>query len=203
MKLYLDLPHQSLLIILFTIITMNNQQKNETAIFAGGCFWCTESIFKSLKGVKEVVPGYTGGKRKNPTYEQVCSGATGHAEAVKITYNPEEISYEELLQVFFATHAPTSLNRQGNDIGTQYRSAIFYTTPQQKNIAESYIKFLNNSDVFDKYIVTELVPSSEFYEAEDYHKNYLENHPENQYCQYVILPKLEKFRKQFKDKLKK
>jgi peptide-methionine (S)-S-oxide reductase len=184
------------------IITMNSQEKSETAIFAGGCFWCTESIFKNLKGVKSVIPGYTGGKRKNPTYEQVSSGATGHAEAVKILYNPEEISYEELLQVFFATHDPTTLNRQGNDIGTQYRSAIFYTTPEQKNIAEAYIKFLNDSDIFNQYIVTEVVSEAPFYEAEDYHKNYLEKNPDNPYCQYVVLPKLEKFRKQFKDKIK-
>ncbi len=181
---------------------MNSQQKKETAIFAGGCFWCTESIFKSLKGVEKVVPGYTGGKRKNPTYEQVSTGATGHAEAVKITYDPGQVSYEELLQVFFATHDPTTLNRQGNDVGTQYRSAIFYTTPKQKELAEAYIQFLNESDAFDDYIVTEVVPETPFYEAEDYHKNYLENNPDNPYCQFVVLPKLEKFRKNFKSKLK-
>ncbi len=181
---------------------MKSQENKETAIFAGGCFWCTESIFKNLKGVEEAVPGYTGGKTKNPTYEEVSTGATGHAEAVKIIYDPKKISYDELLQVFFSTHDPTTLNRQGNDIGTQYRSAIFYTNPEQKKEAEAYIKFLNNSDIFDRYIVTEVVPATEFYEAEDYHKNYLENHPENPYCQYIILPKLEKFRKQFKDKLK-
>ncbi len=189
------------LIIIITY-TMNSQQKKETAIFAGGCFWCTESIFKSLKGVEKVVPGYTGGKIKNPTYEQVCNGDTGHAEAVKITYDPGQISYEELLQVFFATHDPTTLNRQGNDVGTQYRSAIFYTTSKQKELAAAYIKFLNESNVFDDYIVTEVVPEAPFYEAEDYHKNYLENNPDNPYCQFVVLPKLEKFRKKFKSKLK-
>ncbi len=181
---------------------MSKPQKTETAIFAGGCFWCTESIFKSLKGVIEVVPGYIGGKRKNPTYEQVCSGATGHAEAIRIIFNPDEIGYDELLQVFFATHDPTTLNRQGNDVGTQYRSVIFYTNDNQQKLAKEYILFLERSDIFDNYIVTEVVPATEFYVAEDYHKNYLENHPENQYCNYVILPKLEKFKKQFKDKLK-
>lgn len=192
-------------ILIFLIITtnMNSQTNKETAIFAGGCFWCTESIFKSLKGVEIVEPGYTGGKRKNPTYEQVCSGATGHAEAIRIVFDPKIIGYDELLQVFFATHDPTTLNRQGNDIGTQYRSAIFYTNEKQKELAIAYIKFLNESDVYDQYIVTEVAPASEFYVAEDYHKNYLENHPENKYCQYVVLPKLEKFKKKFKDKLKK
>jgi peptide-methionine (S)-S-oxide reductase len=178
------------------------QQQTETAIFAGGCFWCTEAIFKEMKGVKSVVPGYTGGKRANPTYEQVSTGATGHAEAVKIEYDPTQVSYEELLQVFFATHDPTTLNRQGNDVGTQYRSAIFYTNERQKDLAEAYIKFLNDSDVYDQYIVTEVVPAEAFYEAEDYHKNYLANNPNNPYCQYVVLPKLEKFKKYFKDKLK-
>ena len=189
--------------VLLIYINMSAQNQTEKAIFAGGCFWCTESIFKELKGVKKVTPGYTGGKRKKPTYEQVCSGATGHAEAVEIVYNPNEISYEELLEVFFATHDPTTLNRQGNDVGTQYRSAIFYTTEKQKEIAENYIKFLNESDVFDQYIVTEVVPATEFYEAEDYHKNYLARNPDNPYCHYVILPKLEKFRKKYAEKLKK
>ncbi len=194
-------------ILIFIILTnlnfMNESQKShETAIFAGGCFWCTEAIFKEMKGVESVVPGYTGGKRPNPTYEQVTTGATGHAEAVKIVFDPSEISYEELLQVFFATHDPTTLNRQGNDVGTQYRSTVFYTNDKQKALAEAYIKFLNDSNVFDQYIVTEVVPAQTFYEAEDYHKNYLANNPDNPYCQYVVLPKLEKFRKLFKNKLK-
>jgi len=179
-----------------------SQKSTETAIIAGGCFWCTEAVFKEMKGVKSVVPGYTGGKRPNPTYEQVSTGATGHAEAVKIEFDPKQVSYEELLQVFFATHDPTTLNRQGNDIGTQYRSAIFYTNDKQKEIAKAYIKFLNNSDVFDQYIVTEVVPATIFYEAEDYHKNYLTKNPDNPYCQYVVLPKVEKFRKHFKKLLK-
>ncbi len=179
-----------------------NSQKKETAILAGGCFWCTEAIFKEMKGVTSVVPGYIGGIRSNPTYEQVSTGATGHAEAVKIVFDPGEVSYEELLQVFFATHDPTTLNRQGNDVGTQYRSAVFYTNDRQKELAEAYIKFLNKEDVYDQYIITEIVPATTFYEAEDYHKNYLDNNPDNPYCQYVVLPKLEKFKKYFKDKLK-
>ncbi len=174
----------------------------DTAIFAGGCFWCTEAIFKEMKGVKSAIPGYTGGKRPNPTYEQVTTGATGHAEAVKIIFDPSLVSYEELLQIFFATHDPTTLNRQGNDVGTQYRSAVFYTNEKQKELVKAYIKFLNDSDVYDHYIVTEVVSATDFYEAEDYHKNYLAKNPENPYCQYVVLPKLEKFRKEFKNKIK-
>ena len=179
------------------------QKITETAILAGGCFWCTEAIFKEMKGVESVVPGYIGGIRPNPTYEQITTGATGHAEAVKIEFNPKEVGYEELLQVFFATHDPTTLNRQGNDIGTQYRSAVFYTNDKQKELTQEYIKFLNNSDVYDQYIVTEIVPATTFYEAEDYHKNYLANNPANPYCQFVVLPKLEKFKKHFKEHLKK
>ncbi len=179
------------------------QSSTETVIFAGGCFWCTEAIFKEIKGVKSVISGYTGGKRPNPTYEQVTTGVTGHAEAVKIIFNPNEVSYEELLQVFFATHDPTTLNRQGNDVGTQYRSAVYFTNDKQKEMVKAYIKLLNDSDVFDQHIVTEIVPATDFYEAEDYHKNYLEKNPDNPYCQYVVLPKLEKFRENFKNKLKK
>jgi len=178
------------------------ETNRDIAIFAGGCFWCTEAIFKSLKGVLSVEPGYTGGKRKNPTYEQVVTGATGHAEAVKIIYDPRQIDYSQLLEIFFSTHDPTTLNRQGNDIGTQYRSAIFYTGKEQEKLAETYIRFLENEDVFDDFIVTEVVPAGEFYVAEDYHKNYLENHPDNPYCQYVIIPKIEKFKKYFQNKLK-
>ena len=191
-------------LLLTLILNLNymNQSATETAVFAGGCFWCTEAIFTEMKGVKSVVPGYTGGKRPNPTYEQVSTGATGHAEAVKIVFDPSQVSYEELLQVFFATHDPTTLNRQGNDVGTQYRSAVFYTDEKQKDIANAYIKFLNESDVYDQYIVTDVVPATDFYEAEYYHKNYLANNPDNPYCQYVVLPKLEKFRKHFKNKLK-
>ena len=189
-------------IILIQFQMMSQQTKNQTAIFAGGCFWCTEAIFKEMKGVVSAVPGYTGGNRKNPTYEQVSTGATGHAEAVRIIYNPDETTYEELLQVFFATHDPTTLNRQGNDVGTQYRSAVFYTTEKQKDLATAYIKFLEQEDVYDQYIVTEVKPATDFYEAEDYHKNYLQNNPNNPYCQYVVMPKVEKFRKLFKSKVK-
>ena len=189
-------------IILIQFQMMSQQTKNQTAIFAGGCFWCTEAIFKEMKGVVSVVPGYIGGNRKNPTYEQVSTGATGHAEAVRIIYNPDETTYEELLQVFFATHDPTTLNRQGNDVGTQYRSAVFYTTEKQKDLATAYIKFLEQEDVYDQYIVTEVKPATDFYEAEDYHKNYLQNNPNNPYCQYVVMPKVEKFRKLFKSKVK-
>ena len=191
----------TIFVLLFNLIFMQtNTNKTETAIFAGGCFWCTEAIFKELKGVQSVVPGYIGGKRKNPTYEQVVTGATEHAEAIKIVFNSEIISYEELLQVFFATHDPTTLNRQGNDVGTQYRSAVFYTNEKQKELAKSYISFLEKEDVYDSYIETEVTSATDFYEAEDYHKNYLANNPQNRYCQYVILPKLQKFRKQFKEK---
>ncbi len=191
-------------VAIFNITSMTSQtNKTETAIFAGGCFWCTEAIFKDLKGVESVAPGYIGGARKNPTYEQVCSGATGHAEAIKIIFSPEKISYEELLQVFFATHDPTTLNRQGNDVGTQYRSAVFYTTEDQKELAKAYITFLEKEDVYPNYIETEVVPATEFYEAEDYHHNYLKNNPDNPYCQFVVMPKLAKFQKQFKEKLKK
>ncbi len=191
-----------LILALSITFYMNSQQKMETAVFAGGCFWCTEAVFKQMNGVESVVPGYTGGKRPHPTYEQVSTGATGHAEAVKIVFDPSRVHYENLLKVFFATHDPTTINRQGNDVGTQYRSAIFYTNEQQKEKANAYINFLENEDVFQGAIVTEVVPASVFYEAEDYHKDYFFKHPENPYCQYVILPKLEKFKKYFKNQLK-
>ncbi len=185
---------------------MNSNKKNiipRTAVFAGGCFWCTEAIFKQLDGVLEVIPGYTGGYVKNPTYEQVVTGKTGHAEAVMIIYDSEKIGYDKLLEVFFATHDPTQLNRQGNDVGTQYRSAVFYTTPAQKETVEAYIDFLEKNRVFDRPVVTQIEPASEFWPAEDYHKNYLANHPENPYCQFVIIPKLEKFREMFGNWVKK
>jgi peptide-methionine (S)-S-oxide reductase len=188
----------------------NNPQKGaimdtlnkQTAIFAGGCFWCTEAFFTDLKGVEKVTSGYIGGTTANPTYREVCSGYTGHAEAIQIEYNPQEIGYEELLEVFFATHDPTTLNRQGNDVGTQYRSEVFYTTAEQKDIAEKYIKFLTDEKVFDKKIVTKVTGASTFYPAEDYHQDYYANNQEAPYCSVVISPKLEKLRKNFKDKLK-
>lgn len=172
-----------------------------TAVFAGGCFWCTEAIFKELKGVKSVVPGYSGGKIKNPTYDQVSGGETGHAEATKFEYDPGVISYNDLLTVFFATHDPTTLNRQGNDAGTQYRSVIFYMDEGQKKAAEDFIKKIDTDK--SRPVVTEVVPFEEFYEAEDYHKNYYENHKDQPYCQLVISPKLEKLKSHFQELLKK
>ncbi len=179
-----------------------NNTKTETAIFAGGCFWCTEAFFVDLKGVEKVVSGYIGGKTENPTYKEVCSGYTGHAEAIKITFNPDEVAYEDLLEIFFATHDPTTLNRQGADVGTQYRSEIFYTTESQKASAESFIKLLTEQKIFDKKIVTKISKASTFYPAEDYHQDYYAQNPNQPYCQAVISPKLEKLKKNYKSKLR-
>lgn len=165
------------------------------ATFGGGCFWCTEAIFQQLAGVNTVLPGYMGGHKENPTYEEVCTGETGHAEVVQIDYNPNKISYKNLLGVFFKTHDPTTLNRQGNDIGTQYRSAVFYHDAEQKFEAETFINKLTEENVFDSPIVTEVVKAQTFYEAEDYHHDYFYNNPENAYCAAVIQPKLQKFLK--------
>lgn len=178
-----------------------NNNRMETATLAGGCFWCTEAIYKELDGVSEVTSGYTGGTTQNPTYQEVSSGTTGHAEAINIQFDPSVISFTEILQVFFETHDPTTLNRQGADIGTQYRSAIFYHNEEQKETAESIIKELN-AEVYDGKIVTEVTPFDVFYTAEDYHQDYFEKNPSQGYCQIVIVPKLEKFRKIFADKLK-
>ena len=175
---------------------------NEIAVFGGGCFWCTEAVFKMLKGVSNVLPGYAGGKTKNPTYEEVSSGNTGHTECIQIEFNPTEIKYTDLLTVFFGSHDPTTLNRQGNDIGTQYRSAIFYTTPEQKNIANNFIKELNDSNKMGKPIVTEVVPLETFYVVENYHKDYYNKNKEAGYCQLIINPKLEKVQKNFVSLLK-
>lgn len=174
----------------------------DTATFAAGCFWCVEAQFLQLKGVKKVEPGYTGGHLKNPTYKQVSFGTTGHAEACNIIYDPKEISFDELLAAFFTAHDPTQLNRQGNDVGNQYRSAIFYRNSVQKEKAEYYIKKLNSEKVYPSNIVTVVEPLSIFYAAEDYHKDYYNNNPDQPYCKYVIQPKLEKFKKVFKGKLK-
>ena len=171
--------------------------QKETAVFANGCFWCTEATFKMLKGVIVVEPGYAGGKIDNPTYEQVSNGNTGHAECIKIEFDPSVISYDDLLAVFFNTHDPTTLNRQGNDVGTQYRSAIFYTTPEQKEKAEKTIKELDASKSYDKPVVTEVAPLGKFYPAEDYHKNFYENNSHNPYCQIVIAPKVEEMQRRF------
>lgn len=173
----------------------------ETAIFANGCFWCTEAVFQRLKGVTMVKSGYTGGTVKNPAYREVCSGRTGHAEAVKITFDPTQISYEELLEVFFATHDPTTLNRQGNDVGTQYRSEIFYTSEEQKVLAEAYIATLQKERAFASPIVTAVTPEHPFYEAEQEHDNYYNDHGLQPYCQFIIDPKIKKLYKDFSEKV--
>lgn len=175
--------------------------QTETIVFGGGCFWCTEAVFLMLKGVKSVEPGYAGGHVMNPTYEQVCGGKTGHIEVIKIVYNPDEIAFEELLRVFFASHDPTTLNQQGNDIGPQYASAIFYTTPRQKEKSEHYIGVLNKGG-YVKPIVTQVRPLENYFPAEDYHKNYYERNKGAGYCQLVIAPKVEKVGEKFKDLLK-
>lgn len=183
----------------------SSEQDNvlDTATFAAGCFWCVEAQFQQLAGVDTVISGYTGGLTKNPTYKQVCSGNTGHAEAVNIIYNPKLITYDELIEAFFVAHNPTELNRQGNDVGTQYRSAIFYHNKEQQHKARFYIKRLNEEKAYDKPIVTEVKPYGRFYIAEDYHQDYYNLNGDAPYCQLVIAPKLEKFEKVFKAKLKK
>lgn len=182
-------------------LKMDNKN-TETAIFAGGCFWCTEAFFTDLKGVQKVVSGYIGGKTENPTYREVCEGYTGHAEAIQITFDPEQVTYEELLEIFFATHDPTTLNRQGADVGTQYRSEIFYTTEAQKASAENFIKLLTEQNIFDKKIVTKISSATKFYPAEDYHQDYYALNSNQPYCQAVIAPKMEKLKKNYKTKLK-
>lgn len=180
------------------------QNKNlTTATFASGCFWCTEAIFERVKGVYSIESGYTGGTIENPTYEQVCSGNTNHAEAIQLMYDSSEITYDELLEIFWKTHDPTTLNKQGADTGTQYRSAIFYHNEEQKRKAEFYKDELNKAGLWKDPIVTEIVPFKKFYKAENYHQDYYENNPNQGYCAYVITPKVEKFEKIFKDKLKK
>lgn len=174
----------------------------EVATFAGGCFWCTEAVFLEIKGVEKVVSGYIGGKTVNPTYKDICTGETGHAEAIQITFNPNEVAYEDLLEVFFGTHDPTTLNRQGADVGTQYRSEIFYHTDAQKTKAENYIQFLEKEKLYDKKIVTKISSATEFYPAEEYHQNYYNQNSSQGYCQMVVAPKLEKLRKYYKSKLK-
>lgn len=175
----------------------------EMATFGTGCFWCTEAIFKELEGVISVMPGYAGGHTVNPGYKEVCSGETGHAECTQIVYDPSIISYDELLEVFFKVHDPTSLNRQGNDVGTQYRSVIFYHNDEQKRLAEKYKVELDRSGAYDKPIVTQIAPLEKFYPAENYHHDYYEyNKDKNPYCAVVVRPKLEKFREVFSQKLK-
>jgi peptide-methionine (S)-S-oxide reductase len=179
-----------------------SNDKSAVAVFGGGCFWCVEAVFNELRGVRSVVSGYAGGETKNPTYEQVCSGHTGHAEAIRIEFDPAQISFRDLLTVFFATHDPTTLNRQGNDVGTQYRSAIFYASEDQKREAAEFIAELDKSGSFKDSIVTTLEPLNDFYPAEDYHQKYYANNPYQPYCQYMIPPKLNKLNKQYKELLK-
>ncbi len=183
-------------------INSQNTGKMELATFGSGCFWCTEAIFEKVKGIESVVSGYSGGKVKNPTYREVCTGNTGHAEVVQITYNPEIIAFKDLLKIFWKMHDPTTLNRQGADVGTQYRSVIFYHTDKQKEIAETYKKRLDEANIYKKPVVTEITFFESFYKAEDYHQEYYENNKFQPYCSFVITPKLEKFKNVFKDKLK-
>lgn len=182
-----------------SILMINIEEK---ATFGGGCFWCTEAIYEKVKGVTTAVSGYAGGSVKNPTYKEVCSGLTGHAEVVQISFNPNKISYVELLEIFFKTHDPTTLNRQGADVGTQYRSVVYYHSEEQKIIAEDVMLELEQEGIWNDPIVTELTSFSEFYHADDYHQEYFENNSTQGYCRMVIQPKVEKFTKIFEDKLK-
>ena len=181
---------------------MNQNVLSEVTTLAGGCFWCIEAVFREVDGVERVISGYTGGTTINPTYQQVCSDNTGHAEAVQVTFDPIRISYREILEIFFSVHDPTTLNRQGADTGTQYRSAIFYHSEQQKATAEELIGELNKASPWKKPIVTQIAPLAIFYPAEDYHGEYFARHPEQAYCQMVISPKVNKFRKQWAKRLK-
>lgn len=175
----------------------------QLATFAGGCFWCTEAVFNRLKGVERVVSGYTGGHIKNPAYREICTGRTGHAEAIQIMFDESIISYKELLEIFFATHDPTTLNRQGNDVGTQYRSAIFYSNDNQKEEAKGFISYLEKESIFNKAITTEIVKLNVFYNAEDNHQDYYNLNQEQPYCQYIINPKIKKLQENYSNKLKK
>ncbi len=178
------------------------ESKTEKATLANGCFWCTEAVFQRLNGVIEVQSGYTGGHIKHPAYREVCAGVTGHAEAIQIIFDPAVISFRELLEVFFATHDPTTLNRQGNDVGTQYRSGIFYHSEEQKQQAEAIIDYLDTEKVFDSFIVTEVTKADVFYHAESVHDNYYNQNPNQGYCQIIINPKIDKLKQYFKEKLK-
>ncbi len=180
---------------------MSSNQNQEVATLAGGCFWCLEAVFKDLRGVERVESGYMGGEVSNPTYKQVCAGTTGHAEVVQVTFDPREVSFKEILEVFFTIHDPTTLNRQGADRGTQYRSAIFYHSPEQQRVAGEVIGELNAAKIWNAPIVTEVAPLAEFYKAEDYHQDYFENNPAQPYCQMVVAPKVAKFRQKYLEKL--
>jgi peptide-methionine (S)-S-oxide reductase len=181
---------------------MSPNSSLDIATLAGGCFWCIEAVFQEVDGVEGVIPGYTGGASLNPTYEQVSNGKSGHAEAVQVTFDPARISYREILQIFFSVHDPTTLNRQGADVGTQYRSAIFYHSDTQRIISEEVMKELNEARLWERPIVTQIAPIGKFYPAEDYHRNYFKKHPEQAYCQAMISPKINKLRKQWAKHLK-
>ena len=176
--------------------------ENKLATIGGGCFWCTEAVFQQLKGVEKVVSGYMGGQTENPTYQQICRGDTGHAEVIQIEYRPNEVAFDSLLEVFWKTHDPTTLNRQGPDMGTQYRSVVFYHTDEHKALAEKYLQALDASGAYDRPIVTEISPASTFYAAEDYHQDYFDRNPSDRYCSAMIPPKLAKLKKVFADRLK-
>ena len=176
--------------------------RTETAVLGGGCFWCLEAVYQEMEGVLSVESGYMGGKTANPTYEDVCSGRTGHAEVVRVTFDPDITPFREVLEVFFAIHDPTTRNRQGNDVGTQYRSVIFYTSDEQRHTAEQIIRELDAERVWSNPIVTEIQPATAFYRAEDYHQEYFRNNPQQPYCSYIVAPKVQKFRKKFAGKLK-
>ncbi len=190
------------MVLLSHDIYSQNKNTMELATFGSGCFWCSEAIFSRLKGVESVKSGYSGGFVENPTYKQVCTGETGHAEVIQIKYDPATITYSELLEVFWQTHDPTTLNRQGADVGTQYRSVIFYHNNEQKNLAEAYKKKLDEAGIYNKPIVTEISAFNKFFVAEDYHQDYYEYNKGQSYCNFVITPKIEKFKKVFQDKLK-
>ena len=176
--------------------------RSETATLAGGCFWCLEAVYQEMEGVLQVESGYTGGHTADPTYEEVCSGSTGHAEALQVRFDPDVTSYREILEVFFAIHDPTTLNRQGNDVGTQYRSAIFWHDERQRAIAEELIRELEREKIWPPPIITELLPAGEFYRAEQYHQNYFRDHPSQPYCVFSVAPKIHKFRQKFREKVR-
>ncbi|MFL6274528.1 MAG: peptide-methionine (S)-S-oxide reductase MsrA [Blastocatellia bacterium] len=182
---------------------MDVQPNREVATLAGGCFWCLEAVFKELRGVESVISGYSGGTVANPTYQQVCTGTTDHAEVVQVIFDPRAVSFREILEVFFTIHDPTTLNRQGADVGSQYRSAIFYHSPAQRETAEQVIAELTAEQLWPDPVVTEIVPLTEFYAAEEYHRDYFERNPYQPYCTAVVAPKVAKFRKKFLDRLKK
>jgi peptide-methionine (S)-S-oxide reductase len=188
-------------LIILSLLSMQSEKKESEVVFGGGCFWCTEAIFNQIDGVINVSPGYAGGTLQNPTYDDVCTGETGHAEVIRIRYNPDIIAFEKLLEVFFLTHDPTTLNRQGPDSGTQYRSVVFFTTPDQKKITIDIINQLNEKHIYKNKITTEVSPLTAFFPADNYHQNYFRRNGNQPYCRFIIQPKIEKFRKLFDDLL--